>query len=233
MPVYSKSTLIADAFDEFWLPVALNGRGWWSSRHPQPCLLNSGDSSGGDVGGVSRAKTKSSSSLSPRTAPVLMVYNFFFRYQRGCILQTLSSIDGDDFEAAGDDLISRTVDENVPGNETCYTEILQYQAFAEQVLLEQWSRDPKVKRQHRKSQGARPHFLSILDAPSHRQELELFARVCQEHLSRHCGSRCESIYSRRPSRDGLIATNGACQLVLKGKDHALGLWLDCDARGAR
>jgi hypothetical protein len=92
--------------------------------------------------GQSNAKHKQYSSSGKQIAKPLTLYNFFFRVERNRLVQEASSVTGE-----------TVLDPNVTLQEF-YTGVLRDQSrFMEQVLLDQWTRDPSKKRKHQKVHG--------------------------------------------------------------------------------
>jgi hypothetical protein len=92
--------------------------------------------------GRSNAKHKQYSASGKRIAKPLTLYNFFFRVERNRLVQEASSVTGE-----------TVLDPNATLQEF-YAGVLRDQSrFMEQVLLDQWTRDPSKKRKHQKVHG--------------------------------------------------------------------------------
>jgi hypothetical protein len=92
--------------------------------------------------GRSNTKRKQCSTSGSRIARPLTLYNFFFRVERHRLLQEVSSA------------TSETVVDPTLSLQEFYNGVLRDQSsFIEQVLQDQWSRDPSHKRKHQKVHG--------------------------------------------------------------------------------
>lgn len=137
--------------------------------------------------------------------PPLTANNFFFRFERERIVRRDNSIVSASESGSGRGSDSNGSIDEADGIDS-YAEILQNpRPFSEQALLDQWSRDPRVKRKHTRSHG-RISFASLTQRVVHRWRTDpelvknIFQQIAAQYFERYTQETRMSVASRQHQR---------------------------------